>query len=235
MTADDTAVVLVTVDMADPRTCDPLVRAASGLRARLATVQGAGPALADVLTELAAALPPPSRTVLVPVPGAEPGTGWSWVRRVAGHWWRTHPAPPFPLEVTAPATAATVPAARAGLAGTRQLVTGAEADLTSPAWEHVPEHRHHLLVCRGPRCSAQGAAGTARAIATGLRERGWGDEEVLVTQTGCLFPCNRAPVVCVHPGGRWLGPVRPDNVDALLDDLHATPLAAAHEEKETAP
>ncbi len=235
MTADGTALVLVTVDLADPRTSVLLAATAAVLEARPATVHGAGPPLAEVLTDLAAEPRPPSRTVLLPVPGEEPGTGWSWVRRVGGHWWRTHPAPPFTLELTAPAADAGEPAVRAALAGARQPVTGREAGLTSAAWQDVPAHRHHLLVCRGPRCSAQGAAATARAVGAGLRRRGWGDDEVLVTQTGCLFPCNQAPVVCVHPGGRWVGPVRPGDVAGLLDELDAPPLAGAPEKRRTAP
>lgn len=110
-------------------------------------------------------------------------------------------------------------AVRAHLDLTTSPVTGSEAPLHSPAWEEVPEHAHHLLVCRGPRCSAQGAPETAAAIGTELRRRGWGDDVVLTTQTGCLFPCNQAPVVCTYPGGRWTGPVRAADVPALLDDL----------------
>ena len=36
---------------------------------------------------------------------------------------------------------------------------------------------------------------------------GLGDDDVLVTQTGCLFPCNQAPVVVIHPGDAWFGHV----------------------------
>jgi (2Fe-2S) ferredoxin len=34
---------------------------------------------------------------------------------------------------------------------------------------------------------------------------GLGDRDVLVTHTGCLFPCNQAPVVCVQPDAVWYG------------------------------
>lgn len=222
MTQDAGHLVLVTVDLLDPRTHSGLVHTAGELGAVLATVHGSGPTLVDVLDTLAARRVVQDHALLVPVPGHEPGTGWSWVRRIAAHWWRTRPYTPFSLSVSAPAQDHTARAIRACLEAVHQPVTGSEAGLTNSAWEQVPEHRHHLLMCRGPRCSAQGAAQTARAVAAEMRHRGWGDEQILLTQTGCLFPCNRAPVVCVHPGSRWLGPIHPVDVPSLLDDLHCT-------------
>ena len=212
--------VLVTTDLTDPVDCPHLHRTAVALGADLAAVQGPGPALGEVLTRLARSRPAPARVRLAVVPGPQAGTGASWVRRVAGHWLRERAAAPFALELV-PGIAAgpDLEAVRAHLDLTPSPVTGSEAPLHSPAWEEVPEHAHHLLVCRGPRCSAQGAPETAAAIGTELRRRGWGDDVVLTTQTGCLFPCNQAPVVCTYPGGRWTGPVRAADVPALLDDL----------------
>lgn len=214
------ALVLVTTDLSDPRGCPDLGRSAAELGAELAAVQGEGPALTDVLTGLAGRRPHPSAVRLAVVPGPQPGTGASWVRRVAGHWLRGRGTTPFALELLPGVAAGPDPVAvRAHLRGTPTAVTGGEAALRSPAWEEVPEHAHHLLVCRGPRCTAQGAPDTAAALGAELRRRGWGDDVVLTTQTGCLFPCNQAPVVCRYPGGRWSGPVRPEDVPALLDDL----------------
>src|SRR5690606_414253 len=90
--------------------------------------------------------------------------------------------------------------------------------LESPAWEHLPGFRHHVLVCRGPRCSAKRSVDTAQALSASLDARGLSDDDVLVTQTGCLFPCNHAPVVAVHPDDVWYGPVAPQNSDRLVDD-----------------
>ena len=45
------------------------------------------------------------------------------------------------------------------------------------------------------------------------------DESVLLTATGCCYPCNRAPIVVVQPDMEWLGPVTPDDVPALVKRL----------------
>ena len=116
-------------------------------------------------------------------------------------------------------TAPLAPGVRSHLATPASPATGTEAPLRSPVWEKVPDHAHHLLVCRGQRCSAQCAPETAAALGAELRRRGWGGDVVLTTQTGCLFPCNQASIVCTYPGGRWAGPVRPADVPALLVDL----------------
>ncbi|MGW5236517.1 NAD(P)H-dependent oxidoreductase subunit E, partial [Streptomyces nodosus] len=86
-------------------------------------------------------------------------------------------------------------------------ITGQEPGLTSAAWNEVPGHRHQVLVCRGPRCTAKGSDETLAALVRRLTEHGLGDDDVLVTQTGCQFPCNQAPVVSVQPDDVWYGRV----------------------------
>lgn len=44
-------------------------------------------------------------------------------------------------------------------------------------------------------------------MAQALGAAGLGDNDVLITQTGCQFPCNHAPVVTVHPDDTWYGGV----------------------------
>jgi (2Fe-2S) ferredoxin len=135
--------------------------------------------------------------------GAAPGN--SWLRRAAAHWWRERQDPPEILVAS-------------GLLDHEhddldplllraRAVTGTEAGLSSAAWEDVPRHRHQVLVCRGPRCTARGADVTAGALGSALVAAGLGDDDVLVTQTGCQFPCNHAPVVTVHPDDAWYGRV----------------------------
>ncbi len=97
-------------------------------------------------------------------------------------------------------------------------VTGREAGLTSPAWQEVPPVRYHLLVCRGPRCNARGGDRTHAALSAELHRRGVTDEDVLMTQTGCMYPCNHAPLVVVHPDGRWMS-LPAEQVTEVLDDL----------------
>lgn len=153
----------------------------------------------------------------------------SWLRRVAGDWLRTwgcaHPGEPFVMRVCrhvmrsgeVPGTAY-ADTSNPGRGWGWRRVTGREAGLTSPAWQEVPPVRYQLLVCRGPRCNARGGDVAADAILEELGRRGALDEDVLCTQTGCMFPCNHAPLVVVHPDSKWMT-VTPDRVHELIDDL----------------
>lgn len=164
----------------------------------LAYLQLGSPSLRTMLDERHAA--GDARITLVPVNLHGEKAAVSWLRRVAAHWTRTVADPPdIHLVRTVLTDADRIPEI---LAEPTEPLTDA-APLCSPAWEHVPNYRHHLLVCRGPRCSAHGAEQTAAAVKDALREHELGDDEVLVTQTGCLFPCNHAPVLAVHPDDVW--------------------------------
>lgn len=164
----------------------------------VAHLQGADPSLAAELDRLYAAGEREMRVVRVPV-GTNPPAR-SWLTRVVAHWKVTHPD------------------ARVEILG-REI--NPHDSLTSPGWEEVPGHRHHLLVCRGPRCAAKGSDQTAVAVDAELKARGLGDDDVLVTQTGCMFPCNQAPLVVAQPDDRWFGDVQredvPDVLGAILD------------------
>lgn len=188
-------VVLVPLGVDAERHAEDLRAVAAATGATLAFLQAGTPAVADELDRLAAR--GVTRVELVGL-GLGAPTARSWLRRVAGDWVRRHP------EV------AVVVAGRP--------VTGSEAPLTSPAWEDVPGHARQVLVCRGPRCSARGSAATAAAVAEELRRRGLGDDDVLLTMTGCLFPCNQAPVVVVHPDDAWYGAVDPARARRVVGD-----------------
>lgn len=173
----------------------------------LAYLQAGEPGLLGVLDRAAADGVTTIR--LVQVPGETGKPGRSWLRRVAGDWVRSHPD----VAVT--------------VAG--RDVTGGEAPLQSPAWEHLPDFGHHVLVCRGPRCAARDAESVAEQVSRSLTARGIDDDAVLVSQTGCLYPCNHAPVVAVHPADAWYGRVGVGDVDALLaDQLDGTSVLAGH-------
>ena len=140
----------------------------------------------------------------------------SWLRRVAAHWWRERPEPRPLLDV---ATRLVKDEALLSevLAETRP-VSGDEAGLVSAAWEDVPQHRHQLLICRGPRCTALGSDLTAEAFVLAMMARGLGDDDVLITHTGCQFPCNQAPVVSVQPDDVWYGAVDPGTARTIVDE-----------------
>jgi (2Fe-2S) ferredoxin len=181
-----TALVLVGMSIAEVNEQDALRRRAAESGATLAFLQHGEPSLTAELTRLADAGASAIRLEMLALGDGSPAR--SWMRRVAAHWLREAAHRPSIL-----------------IGDTE--VTGSEAGMTSAAWQDVPGHSRHVLVCRGPRCSARGAEQTAGAIGTTLGELGLGDNDVLVTQTGCLFPCNNAPVVVVHPDDAWFGAV----------------------------
>lgn len=167
---------------------------AEAVTATVAYLQGADPSLTAELDRLYEAGERSIRLARVPVGVNAPAR--SWLTRVVAYWKTTHTDAQIRIQ-------------------DREIHP--HDSLTSPGWEEVPGHRHHLLVCRGPRCAAKGSADTASAIDTELKARGLGDDHVLVTQTGCMFPCNQAPVVVVQPDDRWFGGVQPEDVAALAD------------------
>lgn len=191
-------IVHVGMSVHEAREQDALRREAHAAGASLAFLQHGTPSLVTELDRLAARGATRVELVRVEVGGAAPAR--SWVRRVAGHWVRAARDRP---EVVIDGRA----------------VTGTEAPLRSSAWEDVPGHRHQVLVCRGPRCWAQGADEVASALDTALGAAGLGDDDVLVTQTGCLFPCNQAPVVVVHPADTWFGSVDAVTAGELVGEL----------------
>lgn len=190
------AVVMVIMSAESITDQSALTDLAATVGASVAYLQVGEPALVDELDRLAAT--GVTSVKLTRLPGTVTAPARSWLRRVAAHWVRQNPD----IQVTV----------------VDSDVTGREAPLTSPAWEQVPNYAHHVLVCRGPRCAAKGASQTMAALTQTLKDRGLGDEDALVAQSGCLFPCNHAPLVAVHPANAWYGPVTPDNVDRIVEE-----------------
>lgn len=144
--------------------------------------------------------------------------GVSWLRRIAGHWWRER-AGHRPVVRVGPSLLGAEELAApvhggddrlAAAVATARVVDGREPGLTSEAWEQVTRHRHQVLVCRGPRCTAVASDSSAEALVLALMAHELGDDDVLVTHTGCQLPCNQAPVVSVQPDDVWYGHVDPD-------------------------
>lgn len=219
-----TATVLVGMSVSDVDRRQELVAAASGLDASVAFLQMGDPSLSRELTRLADQ--DVGTVTLVGVNLGPLGPGHSWLRRIAGHWWRER-AGHRPVVEVATRLVTTLEDVEVALFDLVPL-SGSEPGLTSAAWEHVTGHRHQVLVCRGPRCTARGADETARAVVLGLMEAGLGDRDVLVTHTGCQFPCNQAPVVNVQPGDVWYGGVDAEAARQLVTDhlVRGTPLEA---------
>lgn len=211
-----TALVLVGMSVTDVDRRDDLLAAARDRGATVAFLQMGDPSLSLELTRLAdmGAL----TITLVGVNLGPLAPAHSWLRRIAAHWWRERAGARPVLDVaTCLVTSLSSVDLDAALAELKPI-SGSEPGLTSAAWEDVTGHSRQVLVCRGPRCTAQGGDETMRALILGMMEAGLGDDDVLVTHTGCQFPCNQAPVVSVQPDDVWYGDVDPDTARAIVSE-----------------
>lgn len=206
-----TTFVLVGTSPADAARRPELATLADRLGAELAFLQLGSPGLTSELTRLAEA--GAERLVLVGVSGGTAGPGVSWLRRIAAHWWREH-GKDAPEVATAPAYMSKESEWKA-LVDLARPITHGGPGLSSAAWEDAPGHTRQVFVCRGPRCTAAGAEETSTALVLALMRLGLGDDDVLVTQTGCQFPCNQAPVVTVQPDDVWYGGVDPEAAEEI--------------------
>ncbi|GAB2664536.1 (2Fe-2S) ferredoxin domain-containing protein [Prescottella soli] len=186
---------------------------------RTAVLGGSGPTIAVVLDEAAAA--GAAEVVVVSAQTVLDRKIDAWFRRVIGHWLRERSGTPTPdVRIAGPLSdsAGYADMLGAAITGSTAPARTTTAPLTSPAWDEVPGFARHVLVCRGPRCSARGGPETAAALDSTLETRGLGDDDVLVTQTGCMFPCSQAPVVAVYPDNTWYGEMCADRVERFVDE-----------------
>ncbi|MGZ4448431.1 MAG: (2Fe-2S) ferredoxin domain-containing protein [Nocardioides sp.] len=190
-------------------------RAGGPHAAEVAFLQLGDPPLGRALTRLADE--GVARIVLVGVSLGPFAPAASWLRRVAAYWWRERGGH-RPEVAVAPGLLGDLDDPVAPLVASARPVTGAEPGLTSPVWEEVSRHRHQVLLCRGPRCTALGSDASAEALVLALMDHGLGDEDVLVTHTGCLLPCNQAPVVSVQPDDVWYGGIDPRAARQVVDE-----------------
>ncbi len=207
----------------DPDALTGLARAAD---AEVAFLQVHDPALVDVLTAVADR--GASDVLLIGAGWAQPGPKRSWLRRVAAHWLRSYDGAPTLRLAPQLLAAPDVELLAAAIAAGGTPMADDAAPLHSPAWEEVPRHRHQILVCRGPRCSALGASALTSAFGDELRRAGLGDDDALITVTGCQFPCNHAPVVTVQPDDAWYGRVTVNEVPGLVEAHLLNEERAAH-------
>lgn len=208
--------LIVGMSPADPAHRVELARTASDLDAGFAFLQVGSPGLGAELSRLADA--GATRIVLVALTRSRLSPGVSWLRRIADDWWRRHGdsdlviATATRLFRSLPELEVLWPEALAS----QKAVTGSGPGLSSPAWEDVPRHRQQVFICRGPRCTAAGAEQTTEALVMELMRHELGDDDVLITHTGCQFPCNHAPVVSVQPDDVWYGRVDADAARSIV-------------------
>lgn len=196
--------ILVGMGASDVSRRDELLNAAPP-QANLAFLQLGDPSLSTSLTYLA-----DQGAQVITLVGIDLGplpAPHSWLRRIAAHWWReragTRPEIHIADRYVSSLTEFEVQIDEAS--SSARPITGAEPGLTSQAWEQVSAYRHQVLLCRGPRCSAQGAEDNLRALIMAMIELNLEDNDVLLVQTSCQFPCNQAPVMNVQPDDIWYG------------------------------
>jgi len=209
-----TALVLVGMSVTDVDNRDAIAAAASGRGATMAFLQMGDPSLSLELTRLA-----DSGETSITLVGIDTGPlapGHSWLPRIAAHWWRERTGCRPTIHV-ATTLAKSLDGVDAALGETRPL-SGHESGLTSAAWEHVSGHRHQVMICRGPRCTARGQMDNVRAMVLAMMEHNLGDDDVLLVHTGCQFPCNQAPVISVQPDDVWYGTVNPESAHRIVTE-----------------
>ena len=85
----------------------------------------------------------------------------------------------------------------------------------------IGDYRRHLLVCTGPRCSADGASQALfDSLGDKLKSAGLnaGALRVKRSRVGCFAACKGGPIVCVQPDGTWYYNVTEENINRIIDE-----------------
>ncbi|MEM9430082.1 MAG: (2Fe-2S) ferredoxin domain-containing protein [Pseudomonadota bacterium] len=184
---------------------DAAARSAASGPVRLIRLEGTGPSLIDALSEMRAEGHRRIRVQPLGVPFPEglmawlPGVMADW--RMRGEnvdtWLELGPDPATDGEALAAFASATLKNAQPATS-----IEGVRPRLGKPGWSDPPDFEFHLLVCTGPRCAIHGAASFTLLLKDELKAAGVHDR-CLTTRTGCIYPCNRGPVLALYPHGSW--------------------------------
>lgn len=85
----------------------------------------------------------------------------------------------------------------------------------------IGDYKRHLLVCTGPRCTANGESQAlfdslgAKLKAAGLDA---GELRVKRSRVSCFAACKGGPVMCVQPDGTWYYNVTDGNMDRIVEE-----------------
>lgn len=208
MVRPDAVVVCVSqqhLSAARQRELTALVKAASPVPALLVRLEGSGPHLGDALDELVAA---GHRNILVQPLGLPFSQSLAaWLPGVLAHWRHERTRDDIvlllgPDQAVDAATIKHIVGAAVDAAGTAEPIADLRPSLGKPGWDHVPPFRHHLIVCTGPRCAYRGAPNLSQALGRELTRTGLADD-CMVTTTGCIYPCNKGPLLAAYPRGEW--------------------------------
>lgn len=87
----------------------------------------------------------------------------------------------------------------------------------------MPKPDYHIFICVQKRppghprssCSEKGCEATFNAFQEQLIKKNL--QNVAVTQTGCLGPCQAGANVLIYPGGTMYGWVQPADAEKIID------------------
>ena len=85
----------------------------------------------------------------------------------------------------------------------------------------IADYRRHVLVCTGPRCTADGQSQALfdslgeKFKAAGIQE---GELRVKRSRVSCFAACKGGPILCVQPDGVWYYNVTPENMDRIVEE-----------------
>lgn len=197
-----------------------------------------GPALPAVLAELERSGAADALVIPCMVP-ADPSLS-AWLPGALSHWCASRREetgrPPMAVRLAPPVEsvldlAGALDRIAGGPAERLADVTEVEPSLGKPGWSAIPEHGRHLLFCVGARCLHRGADALyqrLRAVLKPHRDLNAGPRRVMCVRTSCLYPCNRGPLLVVHPDAVWYGELTPERIDRIVSGhlLKDTPDAA---------
>jgi (2Fe-2S) ferredoxin len=180
--------------------------AATPMACEVIRLEGTGEPLSAALDRLVAT---GYRDILVQPLGLPfPEAMRSWLPGALGHWLaskdddlRPHLRIGGELLETSELTGFLSQAALAAAAGAQPADAG-DTSLGKPGWDTPMRFTNHLVVCTGPRCHYRDAPSLLVALRQEIAEAHLGDD-CLTTRTGCMYPCNKGPMLAVYPRGEW--------------------------------
>ena len=181
------------------------LEAACAVPSMLVRLEGTGTSLPDALDELVAQ---GRRRILVqPIGLPFMESMRAWLPGAISHWLERTGRTDLDLTIGREITDETdllehVASIALANAGTALPAIDTRPSLGKPGWETPPDFAHHIFVCTGPRCHYRDAASLTLALKAELTRQD-ASRKCLTTRTGCMFPCNKGPMVAVYPRGEW--------------------------------